>query len=46
MPPFTTAIFKSYLKQTINIKLSSDAVLTRVTYEGITDFESIRDFDK
>ena len=28
------------------MKLSSDATVTRVTYEGITNFESLPDFDK
>ena len=28
------------------MKLSSDAAVTRVTYEGITNFESLTDFDK
>ena len=41
-----TAAFKNWLKSSTNIKLSSDAAVTRVTHEGITNFESLLDFDK
>jgi len=46
MPPATSASFRSWLKQSTNIKLLSDAAVTRITYEGITDYESLSDFDK
>ena len=46
MPPATTNSFKSWLKSNVNIKLSSDAAVTRITYEGITNFDSLVDFDK
>ena len=46
MPPTVTNAFRTWLKGNVNIKLSSDAAVTRVTYEGITNFESLTDFDK
>ena len=46
MPPATSASFRSWLKQSTNIKLLSGASVTRITYEGITDFESLRYIDK
>ena len=46
MPPTVTNSFKTWLKGNVNMKLSSDAAVTRVTYEGITNFESLTDFDK
>ena len=46
MPPAVTNAFKSWLKGNVNMKLSSDSAVTRVTYEGITTFESLTDFDK
>ena len=46
MPPTVTNAFKTWLKENVNMKLSSDAAVTRVTYEGITNFESLTDFDK
>jgi len=41
-----TAAFKSWLKASTNMKLFSDASVNRVIYEGITDFNSLIDFDK
>ena len=41
-----SAAFKSWLKASTNMKLSSDASVNRVTHEGITDFNSLVDFDK
>ena len=41
-----TAAFKSWLKDSTNMKLSSDASVLRLTKEGITNFESLTDFDK
>ena len=32
-------------KATVNMKLSSDAAVTRILHEGITTFESLTDFD-
>ena len=46
MPPATSASFRAWLKSTPNMKLSSDRAVTRITYEGITTFESLTDFDK
>ena len=46
MPPATTNAFKSWLKANPNMKLSSDAAVTRITYEGITSFTALLDFDK
>ena len=46
MPPVATAAFRVWLKESNNIKLSSDSAVTRVTYEGITNFDSLTDFDK
>ena len=46
MPPAVTASFKSWLKANTNTKLSSDAAVLRITYEGITNFKSLDDFDK
>ena len=45
MPPVVTASFKSWLKSNTNMKLSSDAAVTRITYEGITTYASLEDFD-
>jgi len=46
MPPAVTASFKIWLKGNTNMKLSSDAAVLRITYEGITNFKSLDDFDK
>ena len=46
MPLVVTIAFKAWLKANSNIKLSSDAAVTRLTYEGITNMESLIDFDK
>ena len=46
MLPVVTTTFKSWLKSSSNIKLSSNAAVTRLTYEGITNFSSLVDFDK
>lgn len=45
MPPVVAAGFNNWLKTTTNMKLVSDVSVTRVNYEGITNFESLRDFD-
>jgi len=41
-----TAAFKSWLKASTNVKLSSDASVNRVIHEGITYFNSLIDFDR
>ena len=46
MPPTVSASFKQYLKSANNIKLSSDAAVNRIIYEGLTNYESLTDFDK
>ena len=46
MPPTVNVSFKSWLKVNTNTKLSSDATVLRITYEGITNFKSLDDFDK
>ena len=40
-----TNAFKSWLKSGTNMKLSSDASVLRITHEGITNYESLLDFD-
>lgn len=46
MPPATTNAFKSWLKANPNMKLTSNASVTRITYEGLTDYLSLLDFDR
>ena len=46
MPLAVTAAFKSWLKANVNMKLSSDSAVTRLTFEGITTYPSLEDFDK
>jgi hypothetical protein len=41
----TTASFRTWLKSNPNMKLSSDAAVLRLTHEGITNLESLTDFD-
>jgi hypothetical protein len=43
--PHTTAAFHNWLKGGTNLKLSSNFALICITYEGITDFCSLLDFD-
>lgn len=45
MPPAAAASFKSWLKQSTNMKLSSDAAVNRILLEGITNFNALLDFD-
>lgn len=40
-----TQAFKSWLKSGTNMKLSSDAAVLRLTHEGITNYDSLLDFD-
>ena len=42
----TSPAFRNWLKQSTNMKLSSDASVLRITHEGVTDLSSLRDFDK
>ena len=42
----TCATFRSWIKASTNMKLSSDASLLRVTHEGITSYDTLIDFDK
>ena len=42
----TSATFRSWLKASTNMKLSSDASVLRVTHEGITSYYTLVDFDK
>ena len=41
-----TQAFKGWLKSFNNMKLSSDALVLRLSHEGITNFASLSDFDK
>jgi hypothetical protein len=41
----TTAAFRTWLKGNLNMKLSSDASVLRLTHEGITSLDSLTDFD-
>ncbi len=45
MPPAVTAAFKSWLKGNTGMKLSSDASVNRINYEGITNYDSLLDLD-
>ena len=46
MPPTVNNNFKAWLKANVNMKLASDAAVIRITYEGMTDFASLLDFDR
>ena len=46
MPPAVTTSFKSWLKGNVNMKLSYDAVVNCLTYEGLITVDSLTDFDK
>ena len=37
--------YRSWLKSAVNMKLSSDAYVLRITYEDLTNFHSFMDFD-
>ena len=45
MPPVASQQFRLYLKSTTNMKLNTDASVTRILYEGVTSFASLADFD-
>ena len=42
----TSATFRSWLKASTNMKLSSDASVLRITHKGITSYYTLVDFDK
>ena len=42
----TSAIFRSWLKASNNMKLRSDASVIRVFHECITSYDTLVDFDK
>ena len=44
--PIVTKKYRSWLKSAANMKLSSNASVLRITYEGITNFQSFMDFDR
>ena len=46
MPPITTDAFKLFLQSSDYRKLNTKLAVNCVLYEGITDFESLADFDK
>ena len=45
MPPLTNAQFRGWLKAAVNTKLSSDASVLHITYEGLANFDSFKDSD-
>lgn len=46
MPPVVNNTFMNWLKANVNIKLTSDAAVLRISHEGVTDFPSLVDFDR
>ena len=46
MPPATTDAFKEFLKSPQYVKMMTNQAVNRVLCEGITDFDSLCDFDK
>ena len=46
MPVTTTEAFKEFLKSPQYVKLNTNQAVNRVLCEGITDFDSLCDFDK
>ena len=42
----TSATFRSWLKASTNMKLSSDASVLRVTHEGLASYDTFVEFDK
>ena len=45
MPPTATNAFRLFLKSNTNMKLQSDVAVNRILYEGVTNFNSLGDFD-
>lgn len=46
MPPVVAQGFRAWLKAGTGMKISFDSSLNRIVYEGITNMESLLDFDK
>ena len=46
MPPATNAAFRNWLKSNNNMKLYVASAVTRITYEGVTSYNSLLDFGK
>ena len=44
MPTVTNNQFHFWLKSATNMKLSYDASVLRITYEGLTNFQTFIDF--
>ena len=42
----STAGFRAWLKSSVNMKLSSNASVTRLLHEGINNMNALLDFDK
>ena len=38
--------YRLWLKSAANMRLSSNASVARITYEGLTNFQSFMDFDR
>jgi hypothetical protein len=45
MPPNATNAFRTWLKANTGMKLAYDSSVTRILYEGITNYDSLLDFD-
>ena len=45
MPPNVTIAFRAWLKANTGMKLAYDSSVTRILYEGITNYASLTDFD-
>ena len=45
MPPNVSIAFRTWLKANTGMKLSYDSSVTRILYEGITNYDSLLDFD-
>lgn len=45
MPPAVTQAFRAWLKANTGMKLAYDSSVTRLLYEGITNYASLLDFD-
>ena len=44
MPPVTNTRYRGWLKDAVNTNLPSDASVLRITYKGLTNFDSFTDF--
>ena len=45
MPIVTNNQYRLWLKSTVNMKLSSDASVLSITYEGLKNFQYFMDFN-